>query len=55
MRNATTHTGRQVIESDTLKEILSSVKDVLWLLDYYRGSAWALDFIRREIRSTLLS
>lgn len=55
MRNATTHTGRQVIESDTLKEILSSVKDVLWLLDYYRGSAWALDFIRPEIRSTLLS
>ncbi len=48
MRNATTHTGRQVIESDTLKEILSSVKDVLWLLDYYRGSAWALEFIRPE-------
>jgi hypothetical protein len=55
MRNTATHTGKQTIEPDTLKEILLAVKDVLCLLDYYRGSAWALDYIRPETRSALHS
>jgi hypothetical protein len=53
MRNRTTHVGTQSIFPTTLEEVLLAVKDVLWLLDYYSGSAWALDYIRTEVRAKL--
>jgi hypothetical protein len=32
-------------QDDTLKEILTAVRDVLYLLDFYAGAAWALSCV----------
>ncbi len=48
LRNKVVHVGRQTPSDGRLKEILLSVKDFLWLIDYYRGYTWSLDYIRDE-------
>lgn len=53
MRNRLTHTGRQRIEYEKLDEILTTVQDMLRLLDYYRGYTWALDYMSAESRQDL--
>ncbi len=53
MRNKVTHVGTQAIAPNTLDEVLLAVQDLLWLLDYYAGSAWALAYLRPEVRSKL--
>lgn len=53
LRNKVTHTGAPAPETGTLKEILLAVKDVLWMLDYYRGDEWALQNVRPEIRKLM--
>jgi len=40
-------------KGDFLHELLPAVADILWLLDFYEGHAWALEFIRAKTRSTL--
>jgi hypothetical protein len=53
LRNQIAHVGDTVPDYDTVEEILRAVKDVLWLLDYYRGYAWALEHLSPTTRTTL--
>lgn len=53
LRNKVTHTGADAPKYDTLEEVLQAVKDVLWLLDYYRGDEWALEHVRPEVRTLM--
>ncbi|MBD2110430.1 MULTISPECIES: hypothetical protein [Cyanophyceae] len=48
LRNKVVHVGRQAPSYGGLEKILLSVKDFLWLIDYYRGYTWSLDYIRDE-------
>jgi hypothetical protein len=48
LRNKTAHAGESV-KFDTLKEILLAVRDLLYLLDFYAGHAWALEVISHEM------
>jgi hypothetical protein len=53
MRNKVTHTAADEPDLDALEEVLCAVKDALWLLDYYRGNAWALSHMRPKVREAL--
>jgi hypothetical protein len=52
-RNKVAHTGRAVLADEPLKERLGAIRDVLWLLDYYRGFEWALEHIRVETKQDM--
>jgi hypothetical protein len=52
-RNRMVHGNPEVVEPDDLKELLLVVRDVLWLCDYYRGSKWAIDYLRPQTREAL--
>ena len=53
MRNHVVHGRASKIEHDTVIEILKSVQDVLYLLDYYNGYDWALYHLRTQTRADL--
>jgi hypothetical protein len=48
MRNDIVHKGRHEKVGERLWEVIETVRDLLYLLDYYRGHKWALDFIRTD-------
>jgi hypothetical protein len=58
-RNKVAHTGKVPPQDETLSSILTpagieetlrSIREVLWLIDYYRGSEWAIQRIRTARR-----
>jgi hypothetical protein len=53
MRNRLVHTGRQDIDDAKLRSILYTTKDILWILDYWRGRQWALANLSPETRQLL--
>jgi hypothetical protein len=52
-RNRTIHIGAAPPNRDELKELLLSVKDLLYILDYYCGFDWALTNVRPHIQKEL--
>lgn len=48
MRNVLTHAGHGKVRRDKVHDILCLVRDVLSLLDYYRGHEWALCHISKD-------
>lgn len=55
LRNSLVHVGSANLSKTTLKQVLTAVSDLLWLLDYYRGFTWALDHVTEEARTSLQS
>jgi hypothetical protein len=50
-RNRVAHsTGSAALDYEALKESLLAIRDVLWLLDYYRGLQWASTHVREETK-----
>lgn len=50
LRNKIVHVGRESIPiplGDVI-ELLLAIQDVLWLLDFYQGFSWALDYVRPD-------
>lgn len=54
LRNELSHRGVASLERDTLESVLSAVRDVLWLLDYYNGFTWAINNTSEETRRFLM-
>lgn len=54
LRNTVTHAGRGRVSRDKVHSILCAVRDVLSLVDYYRGNEWALCRVSPETRQSLL-
>jgi hypothetical protein len=52
-RNETTHVGTPPPKADELHELLLSVCDLLYLLDYYCGHDWGIGNIRHEVREEM--
>jgi hypothetical protein len=46
-RNMLVHRGEKNFDYDDLEIILVRIRDLLWLLDYYNGSVWALDYFKK--------
>jgi hypothetical protein len=53
MRNQILHGRPITLKHDTLIEILTVVRDVLYLLDYYAGAEWALACVRPQVLKAL--
>jgi hypothetical protein len=54
IRNQLAHTGNSKPTFDDVQEILNAVHDLLWMVDYYLGSSWALDNLRAETKAMLV-
>lgn len=52
-RNQVVHKGGAPPSLDSLEEILLSIKDLLWLIDYYSGFKWALNHLRDGTKTKL--
>lgn len=48
IRNRTSHIDPPLITYGSLEEILNAIKDLLWILDYYRGFEWALYYVKNK-------
>jgi hypothetical protein len=55
VRNQLSHAGDSHFSDEVMEDILGAVHDLLWLVDYYSGAQWALDFLRPETRAALLT
>ena len=55
IRNRLSHAGDSHLSDEDMEDILGAVHDLLWLVDYYAGAQWALDFLRPETRDALLT
>jgi hypothetical protein len=53
IRNQLSHAGTVNPSVEKVEEILQAVHDLLWLIDFYSGSEWALAFLRPETRNHL--
>jgi len=55
LRNSVAHTGLPNIEFEKLDNILHSVENILWILDYYSGLDWALNNMSPNIKSQFIT
>jgi hypothetical protein len=55
IRNGIAHAGATAPDSVVVDEILTTVADVLWLVDYYCGAAWAAEWLSQSVRDELKS
>ena len=55
IRNQLSHSGAENPSVATVEAILLSVQDLLWLVDYYSGSDWAIEHLRYQTRESLIS
>ncbi|MFM0375167.1 hypothetical protein [Paraburkholderia aspalathi] len=53
IRNGLAHAGRFTPTRTSIDEILSCVKDTLWMVDYFCGHAWAYAHISPETRAAI--
>ena len=53
-RNRVTHGGHLEVSPDRVADFLEvTAHDIIWLLTYYAGTAWALDNVTNSTRATL--
>ena len=55
IRNELVHKDTEPPEPDKVQRILLAVRDFLWLLDFYRGAAWAARYVRRSTWESLVN
>lgn len=53
-RNHSVHLGSEPPKGEALKELLLSIRDLLYLLDFYCGFEWALEYMRDEVRAEMV-
>lgn len=53
LRNQVAHANAQPLKSETIESVLLAVRDVLWLMDFYRGHTWAWEHLRDSTRAQL--
>ena len=53
-RNRTVHVGSEPPKGEFLEELLLSIRDLLYLFDFYCGFEWALEYIRDEVREEMV-
>lgn len=49
VRNGLVHGSKIELDPDALSEMMMAIRDLLYLLDYYRGDEWALRYVRPEV------
>jgi|GEM_PF-956267 len=54
-RNSSVHVGSNAPRWDDLEKLLLSIRDFLYLLDFYCGFEWALEYVRDEVRAEMVT
>jgi hypothetical protein len=52
-RNRIAHATGEDIDCDRLEGMLLGIREVLWILDYYSGSRWAVDHLGEQTAEEL--
>lgn len=53
LRNKLVHGREEPLRTEDVRSILEAVRDLLYMLDYYRGHDWAMERISPEVASVL--
>jgi hypothetical protein len=53
LRNDTAHQGEFNLKYESLERKLVAIRDLLWLLDFFAGHEWALEYVTNETRARL--
>jgi len=53
VRNNVVHKGAHSLKYERLEEFLTTIRDVIWLMDFYSGQSWAYDHISLGVRGQL--
>jgi len=53
LRNKLVHGREESLSSEVVRRTLESVRDLLYLLDYYRGHEWALERLSADVAASL--
>ena len=48
IRNSIVHAGKNAPKFESTENILLAVRDILWLIDYYCGYEWALNYLSEK-------
>jgi len=50
LRDEAVHRGMKKLNSETVEEVLGSVRDLLYFLDALQGQKWALEYLSADVR-----
>jgi hypothetical protein len=53
LRNKLVHGREETVTTDEVREMLEAVRDLLYMLDYYRGHDWAMERLSHEVAASL--
>jgi hypothetical protein len=53
LRNNLVHGREDTVTTEDVRKILEAVRDLLYMLDYYRGHDWALERLTPEVAASL--
>ena len=52
-RNTAVHAGAPELDGEFVERVLDAVGDILWILDFYAGKAWAIEHLSSETIAAL--
>jgi hypothetical protein len=52
-RNAAVHAGTMELNGEFVKRVLDAVSDILWIIDFYAGNEWAINYLSSETIAAL--
>jgi hypothetical protein len=55
LRNKVVHGANASLKKETVEEVLNSIRDLLYLLDYYSGHTWAWSHINGTVLQSLVN
>ncbi|MFQ2791933.1 hypothetical protein ACK302_15690, partial [Aeromonas caviae] len=47
------HGREETVTTEDVREMLEAVRDLLYMLDYYRGHGWAMERLSPEVAANL--
>ncbi|MGU5784063.1 hypothetical protein ACV1DY_11065 [Aeromonas caviae] len=53
LRNKLVHGREETVTTEDVREMLEAVRDLLYMLDYYRGHGWAMERLSPEVAANL--
>lgn len=53
LRNKLVHWREETVTTEDVREMLEAVRDLLYMLDYYRGHGWAMERLSPEVAANL--
>jgi hypothetical protein len=52
-RNMAVHAGTTELDREFVERVLDAVSEILWILDFYAGNKWAVNYLSSETKAAL--